>query len=48
MDYDTIRNEILLKLKKKSMTFIEVYKIEQGCLGMLTDSFFSSKAFSAD
>jgi hypothetical protein len=30
------------------MTFIEVYKIEQGCLGMLSESYFSSKIFSAD
>jgi hypothetical protein len=48
MDYDTIRNEILLKLKKKSMNFIEVYKMEQGCLGMLADSFFNNRIFSAE
>jgi hypothetical protein len=35
MDYDKIRNEILLKLKKKSMNFIEIYKMEQGRLGTL-------------
>lgn len=31
MDYETIKDEIEKKLKKASMPFNEVYKIEQAC-----------------
>jgi hypothetical protein len=46
LDYNTIREEILLKLKKKSMLFLEVHKIESGCLGMIGQNLFGAKSFT--
>lgn len=42
MDYDTIKDEIEKKLKKASMPFNEVYKIEQACFEMLRADLFSN------
>jgi hypothetical protein len=36
LDYNTIKNEIQQKLKKKMMQWVEVHKMEQGCLSMLS------------
>lgn len=43
LDYATVREEILLKLRKKAMLFNEVHKIEAGCLGMLGQSLFGPR-----
>lgn len=42
MDYETIKDEIEKKLKKASMPFNEVYKIEQACFEMLRADLFSN------
>lgn len=42
MDYQTIKQEIEFKLKKASMPFNEVYKIEQACFEMLGADLFSN------
>lgn len=41
MDYSTIKEEIEKKLRKASMSFNEVYKLEQGCFEMLREAVFS-------
>lgn len=48
LDYATIREEITLKLKKRSMQWVEVHKMEQGCLGMLEEVHFGVSGFSAE
>lgn len=40
LDYETIKHEIEKKLKKASMTFREVYKLEQYCFEMLKKEVF--------
>lgn len=42
MDYDTVKAEIEKKLKKASMSFNEVFKIEQACFEMLRADLFSN------
>jgi hypothetical protein len=42
MEYDTIKEEIEKKLKKASMPFNEVFKIEQACFEMLRADLFSN------
>lgn len=43
LDYDTIKAEIEKKLKKSSMLFREVYKLEQSCIEMLQKDVFGTK-----
>ena len=45
-DYATIRDEILLKLKKKAMVWAIVHKMEMGCLGVIGDKWFAPKGFT--
>lgn len=40
-NYETIQNEISRKLKKASMSFKEVKKIEDDCFEMLENTLFS-------
>lgn len=42
-DYETVKTEIDKKLKKKSMSYREVFLIEQGCLSMLCINVFGDK-----
>ena len=47
LDYDAIKREIEKKLKKSSMQFREVYKLEQTCIEMLEKEVFGTKCTEA-